>query len=30
VINEKLVSGGRVPTAAEITTMLANVIEQLG
>jgi small redox-active disulfide protein 2 len=26
VINEKLVSAGRVPTPAEITTLLANVL----
>ena len=26
VVNEKLVSAGRVPTPAEITTLLANVL----
>ncbi len=28
VVNEKLVSSGRVPTAAEITTMLANAMSE--
>ncbi len=27
VINEKLVCGGRIPTAAEVTTWLADAIE---
>jgi len=26
VINDKLVSGGRVPSVAEITTLLANIL----
>ncbi len=27
VINEKVVSAGRIPTKAEVTTMLANALE---
>ena len=28
VINEKLVSAGRIPSAAEVTTWIANALEQ--
>ena len=30
VINEKLVSAGRIPTGAEVTTWIVNALEQSG